>query len=877
MNRDVVERDRVDLTNCDREPIHVPGAILPHGAMLVLECETLRVLQAAGDTVGLLGQSIDMLLDQPVDTLFSGDQAHRLHALGKETELVKPLHLLDPVLRVLTGRPLDASVHRVDGNLVVEFEAGEPGDSFVADPLAAVQLMVEGFSAATSLNALCQMATASVRRVAQYDRVMIYRFMADGSGWVIAESRAPDLSPFLDLHYPAADIPQQARALYLKSWLRLITQVNYDPAPLTPTLSPLTNKPLDMSHAILRDVSPIHREYLRNMGIDASMSISIIVAGKLWGLIACHNNSPRFLPRHLRAVCELFGSMFSLQLEAREKSEQFEARLASRKILQELMLNLAGVEDYAAGLTQQTPNLLDYIHGGDVALDGSRSGGVAVRVEGEITFLGTTPNRAQITALTDWLTSYMVETEGVFSTDRLSEIYEPAKSFAAVASGLLVIAVSRDPSDFILWFRPELVETALWAGDPAKPVTTGPDGDRLSPRKSFEVWKHTVRNRALPWTPAEIDSAFDLRVSLLQVVLRRIEAASRERAKAHDRDKLLMAELDHRVKNTLANIQALVVQSSRSAESLTVFVEGLDNRIRSMAKAHSLLTQSRWEGVSVDGLLREELEPYRQTLGGIDLTGVEAVLTPKSALALSLALHELATNAAKFGAFSTPTGSISVSWHLREDGGLGLIWIETGGPVVEPPTRRGFGSNLIERALALETDGHAVIRYERTGVVCEIILPASSLVLLNPKTIDPTPLAPKNESELAAIPARPRILVVEDSYLLILMMESMCTGLGWEIVGPATRLKSAMLLAATEPLDAALLDVNLAGEMSWEVATILKNRNIPFAFSTGYGEADLLPESLAGSLVVSKPYEVYDVEQCLRQLMGGRAESPQPA
>lgn len=149
-----------------------------------------------------------------------------------------------------------------------------------------------------------------------------------------------------------------------------------------------------MSYAILRDVSPIHREYLRNMGIDASMSISIIVEGKLWGLIACHHNSPRILPRHLRAVCELFGSIFSLQLEAREKSEQFESRLASRKILQELMLNLAGVEDYAYGLTQQTPNLLDFIHGGDIALDGSRSGGVAVRVEGEITYLGTTPTRA---------------------------------------------------------------------------------------------------------------------------------------------------------------------------------------------------------------------------------------------------------------------------------------------------------------------------------------------------------------------------------------------------------------------------------------------------------------------------------------------------
>jgi len=424
--------------------------------------------------------------------------------------------------------------------------------------------------------------------------------------------------------------------------------------------------------------------------------------------------------------------MFSLQLEAREKSEQFEARLASRKILQELMLNLAGVEDYAFGLTQQTPNLLDYIHGGDIALDGARTGGVAVRVEGKITFLGTTPNREQITALTEWLAVYMTETEGVFATDRLSEIYPPAKAFADSASGLLVIAVSRDPSDFILWFRPELVETALWAGDPAKPMTAGPNGDRLSPRKSFEVWKHTVRSRALPWTAAETDSAFDLRVSLLQVVLRRIEAASRERAKAHERDKLLMAdsafdlrvsllqvvlrrieaasrerakaherdkllmaELDHRVKNTLANIQALVTQSSRSAESLTLFVEGLDKRIHSMAKAHSLLTQSRWEGVSVDGLLREELEAYNQASGVVSLAGADAVLTPKSALALSLALHELATNAAKFGSLTTDGGHVAVRWHLRDDGGLGLSWTESGGPVVEPPTRRGFGSSLI--------------------------------------------------------------------------------------------------------------------------------------------------------------------------------------
>ena len=200
MTDSVLARDQVDLTNCDREPIHIPGAILPHGAMLVLDGASLRVLQAAGDTEGLLGRPVSALLSRPLDHLFSSEQINRIRALSQEPDLVKPRHLLDPVLRIAGGAPLDASAHRVDGDLVLEFEAAATDDAFVADPLAAVQLMVEGFSAAPSLFSLCQMATASVRRVAQYDRVMIYRFMPDGSGWVIAESRAPELAPFLDLH-----------------------------------------------------------------------------------------------------------------------------------------------------------------------------------------------------------------------------------------------------------------------------------------------------------------------------------------------------------------------------------------------------------------------------------------------------------------------------------------------------------------------------------------------------------------------------------------------------------------------------------------------------------------------------------------------------
>jgi len=855
----------VDTTNCEREAIHIPGAILPHGAMLVMDPATLEVLQVAGDTQTLIGLSQDEILGRSAHEIFRGDQVDILIALTTSVNLAKPRHLLDPLLRVTPGQPLDASLHLSGGWLVLEVEAADITDRFAADPLAGVQEMVEGLDAAVSLQTLCQMAAERVRTVARYDRVLVYRFMHDDSGWVIAESRQDNLEPFLNLHYPAADIPAQARALYVKNWLRLITQVNYDAAPLHPPRNPRTGEPLDMSQAILRDVSAIHREYLRNMGIDASMSISIIRHGKLWGLIACHNYSPRILPRHLRAICELFGSMFSLQLEARETGEQFQERLASRMVLQNLMLNLASAEDYAYGLTQQSPNLLDYIHGGDSSVDGARNGGVAVAIKGQLTFLGVTPNQGQIEAMVEWLNARVTPDDSVFSTDRLGEVWPEARAFADVASGILAISVSHEPSDYIIWFRPELVGTTQWAGEPKKLVTGAPGAERLSPRKSFEIWKETVRGRCLPWATADIDAAFDLRVSLLHVVLRRINTAARERKRAADRDKLLLAELDHRVKNTIANIQALVVQTSRSADTLTGFVEGLDGRIQSMAKAHSLLSQSRWEGVSIDKILHEELNPYSNGHFAVSLSGTDVLLTPKSALSLSLAIHELATNAAKHGALRQPSGRVSVHWRRTEDGGIALSWHEAGGPPVTAPTKFGFGTTLIERALAMETGGTADIQYLAAGVTCEIYLPLSSISQSESDAATPSAETP------AAVVAAPqdasetfRILVVEDSFLIVVSLEGMLDDLGWTIIGPAAQKAEAMAMARSENFDAALLDVNLNGEMTWDVASVLKERDIPFVFSTGYDITNVLPAFLAGSQVVSKPFGDGDLERELR-------------
>lgn len=853
----------IALTNCDREQIHIPGAILPHGAMLVLDNDTFEVLQVAGDLIGLLGASPDELLGQSISTIFHSRQIENLHSLSANLSLLKPRHMLDPQMRVAADRPLDASLHRSDEALVLEFEEADITDRFAADPLAAVQEMIEGLGGVGSLVELCQIAAERVRKVAAYDRVLVYRFMQDGSGWVIAETKRDDLAPFLDLHYPAADIPQQARALYVKNGLRLITQVNYEPARLVPTDNPRSGKPLDMSQAILRDVSPIHRQYLRNMGIDASMSISIISGGELWGLIACHHYAPRRLPRHLRAVCELFGSMFSYQLEAFEKQGQFSTRISSRMVLQQLMLNLAGADDYAIGLTGQSPNLLDYIHGGDASLDGRRNGGVAVSVKGELTFLGMTPNKNQIEQLVNWLNTQMRDTDGVYATDRLGECWEPASAFADVASGLLVISVSPDPSDFIIWFRPELVGTADWAGQPEKTVSESPDGAILTPRKSFEIWKETVRGRGLPWSKSDLDAALDLRTSLLDVVLRRITEAAGERRLAANRDKLMMAELDHRVKNTLANIEALVIQTSISADSLSTFVTGLAARIQSMAKAHSLLSQSRWEGVAINSLLMEELDPYVRKNASFEIVGPDLVLTSKSALALSLAIHELATNAAKYGALSSPNGRVVIHWALTERGGLDLSWTESGGPAVSAPTRRGFGSTLIERALAMETDGQATLRYLPGGVVCDVALPAASLADFD-STAAPATITFSNTQEEPIGPSDGiRVLVVEDSFMIVSMLELVFDSFGWTMVGPAARVHTALALINSETFDAVLLDVNLDGEMSWAAAAALQTRGIPFVFSTGYEISKLLPESLKGSKFIKKPYNVTELENVI--------------
>ncbi len=544
---EVPDFGKADLSNCDREPIHIPGSIQPHGVLLVLDPGDLRILQAGGDSERLLGWPLSRLLGQKLSNIFLPAHIARLRFLiDSRGSMARPIHAFS-VNADEAGKQLEVTAHKSSERLILELERYDVTGS--GDFVALVQNMIRVIQHAESVDECCRMIAEEVKAASGFDRVMVYRFLPDGAGVVEAEARHPDLAPYLGLHYPASDIPKQARELYLRNWVRSIPDATYTPAPILP-FGEAGQHPIDLSHSVLRSVSPLHLEYLANMGVAASMSLSIIVDGKLWGLIACHHSKPRFLPHRLRVALELFSQMASFVLETKISAEEFESLRQRRAVHDKLVSRLSAETDIAQELTRSQLNLMDYIP----------SDGVGIWIDDRFWGLGTTPKKTEVAKLVSWLNETM--SEGVFETNQLSSLYAPAVTFAVAASGLLALSISKSPRDYVLWFRSEAVRNVTWAGNPNKAAEVERTG-RLSPRKSFAAWQDQVKFQSKPWSGVDLDTAKALRVSLLEVVLRRIDQVAREREKARIRQEALMTELDLRIKQWEATALELKLEGER--------------------------------------------------------------------------------------------------------------------------------------------------------------------------------------------------------------------------------------------------------------------------------------------------------------------------
>lgn len=511
------KRHGTTLATCDSEPVRTPGCIQAHGALLVLRRGDLQILQASDNTLQHLGVPAAQLLGQPIEHVVGKDDVARLQELlASEVPGTGPVYAFTLPART-DAVALDACVHSSGGVVVLELEAtgrnqAPPDGNFFMQVKSAVARL----HGAADVRSFCQRVTEEVRALTGLDRVMAYRFHADQHGEVIAESRREDLDSWLGLHYPASDIPAQAREMYKALWIRPLPDAAGDLVELLPLANPETGLPLDMTHCSLRGASVMYTEYLANMGAAASLTMPILRDGALWGLIACQHTTPTQFAYPVRAACELLAQVVSLQLKSAEHAEQLAYRLKMEEVHQQLLARAVHDGDLLA-LTAYQPSLLEAI----------ASSGAALYHQDRWYCVGQVPTLAQLDTLALWLHQQSAldsPTRPVFATDALASVCPAGVGLEEMASGLLAVPLSRQRRGLLLWFRPQTIQTIAWAGRPDdKPQSTGPHGMRLTPRGSFALFTESVRGRSLPWEDAELDAALRLRHLVLEWVITRGE------------------------------------------------------------------------------------------------------------------------------------------------------------------------------------------------------------------------------------------------------------------------------------------------------------------------------------------------------------------
>ena len=517
---EIVTTQTVDLNNCYEEPIHIPGSIQPHGILFVLKEPNLQILQVSNNTIDLLGIPPQELLNKELKELIDITQINNINqCLSENFESVNPIKL--SIQTQDKTYLFDGVIHRSDTFIILELEPSTSSESMsIVGFYHLIKKSLINIQKAATLQEMSQTIVKEVRKITGFDRVMLYQFDSEGVGKVIAEDKLDSMNDYLGLHYPASDIPQLAKQLFTLNLIRLIPDVNSKSIEIISEPKLANNNPIDLSLSVLRSVSPCHIEYLINMGVAAAMSISLIQNKKLWGLIACHHLSPKYVTPEIRTACEFLGQVTSLELAAKEDTEDLEYKMHIKSILSEFIKSISQENQLRDGLIKDKSKWLELVS----------APGVALCANGQFNLIGQTPEETEIHELIEWLEPKI--TNDIFYTDCLPKIYPAAEKFKDIASGLLALSIYKIQKNYILWFRPEVIQTVNWGGNPNNPVEVSQDGSlRLSPRKSFELWQETVRLKSLPWKRCEIDAVLELRNVIVDIVLRNADELANINAK----------------------------------------------------------------------------------------------------------------------------------------------------------------------------------------------------------------------------------------------------------------------------------------------------------------------------------------------------------
>lgn len=499
-------RINYDAEFCGKVPLHQTNLVQPHGVLLVVKSDDFSILQGSDNAGDVLGVAIEKAVGRSLADIITPSELESLRQ-----RLQGDLEGKIPVTLTLGGKSRLVLVQKQGTYFLAEVEKEEhaASDSFV-DVYRELKFAITTIESAASAEEACITAAREIRRLSGFDKVMIYRFDKDWNGEVVAEEMEHGMDSYLGLKFPASDVPKPARDLYQRTPYRLIPNVDYEPVKLFPVINPLTRVFTDLTDSNLRSVVPVHIEYLRNMNVRASMSTRILCDGKLWGLIACHHREAKFLSYQMCSVFELLSHVISAKISALTNGETHENKLKLQQVLTRVMESVYRSGSMVTGLKAQETSLLDMLG----------AGGVAFTFGSQVEFLGRTPAAGAVRDLVYWLQSHSVNKS--FQQTSLSAVYEDAEAFVEAASGLLALPVQPDKGEYILAFRPEVIQTTNWGGNPNEAIRFEADRKNYHPRNSFRLWQETVRKTAIPWSRAEMEVAESFRALVIEYTLNKM-------------------------------------------------------------------------------------------------------------------------------------------------------------------------------------------------------------------------------------------------------------------------------------------------------------------------------------------------------------------
>jgi light-regulated signal transduction histidine kinase (bacteriophytochrome) len=559
MNVNIRPPEPVTLDNCEREPIHIPGSIQPHGALLAFD-RLGRLVAMSANANAMLGLAL-VLGRAPRAADLGGDAEVYLAIQDSIQSLGSGETTPESREVVLNGCAFDFVVHANAALCLCEFEQRDGN----ADRLSAFAQIayrsMDKLKRQRSIDKLLEVAVAEVRAITGFDRVMAYRFRHDDSGDIVAEARRDDLEPYVGRRYPASDIPAQARRLYVLNTLRLIADVGYQPVPLLADAG--HREPVDLSHSVLRSVSPIHVEYLTNMGVAASMSVSIVISGRLWGMLACHHMAPLHVPYAIRMATDVIAQLIAASVQSLDARDR-EAAMARAALLR---------TDIAAQIAQGH-EAMDVLAREATALSASLDcDALFVSIEGRVRCHGPVSERWAL-ALIDWL---QAQERPLVHVDRCDAL--PPFDADERYCGVLGLRFDAPRRGWLVALRREQIETIRWGGKPEKEVAHGPLGPRLTPRGSFAEWRETVRGTAVPWSDVALESATLLHDSVSRVHVERVLELDRLRSQ-------LWAVLGHDLRDPLHTLSmaSVALDRQQSPSRVTSAIRNSTNRMQRLLR-----------------------------------------------------------------------------------------------------------------------------------------------------------------------------------------------------------------------------------------------------------------------------------------------------